>query len=59
MDRYTPPFLGRRRGWLLPMQIGCVLLIGLFGLLDPTLSLLTVAYMALVLAFLVPVKIWC
>ena len=51
MDRYTPPFLGRRRGWLLPMQIACLLLIGLFGLLDPALSLMTVAYMALALAF--------
>ena len=51
MDRYTPPFLGRRRGWLLPMQIVCLLLIGLFGMLDPGLSLMTVAYMALALAF--------
>ena len=51
MDRYTLPFLGRRRGWLLPMQIACLLLIGLFGLLDPALSLMTVAYMALALAF--------
>lgn len=51
MDRFTPPFLGRRRGWLLPMQLGCLLIIGLLGMLDPKLSLLTVAYMALALAF--------
>ncbi len=51
MDRFTPPFLGRRRGWMLPMQLGCLLLIGLLGMLDPKLSLLTVAYMALALAF--------
>ncbi|WP_338043273.1 MFS transporter [Oceanicoccus sagamiensis] len=51
MDRYTLPLLGRRRGWLLPMQIASLLLIGLLGMLDPQLSLLTVAYMALALAF--------
>ncbi len=51
MDRYTLPLLGRRRGWLLPMQIASLLLIGLLGTLDPELSLLTVAYMALALAF--------
>ncbi len=51
MDRYTPPVLGRRRGWLLPMQVGCLLLIGTLGMLDPSLSLITVAYMALALAF--------
>lgn len=51
MDRFTPPILGRRRGWLLPMQLGCLLIIGFLGMLDPKLSLLTVAYMALALAF--------
>lgn len=30
MDRYTPPFLGRRRGWLLAAQIG--LMIAIVGL---------------------------
>ncbi|HEB26850.1 MAG TPA: MFS transporter [Porticoccus sp.] len=51
MDRYTPPILGRRRGWMLPMQIACLLIIGLFGMIDPKLSLMTVAYMALALSF--------
>ncbi|WP_297291736.1 AmpG family muropeptide MFS transporter [Oceanicoccus sp.] len=51
MDRYTPPLLGRRRGWLLPMQLASLLLIGCLGMLDPGLSLVTVAYMTLALAF--------
>ena len=39
MDRYKPPFLGRRRGWALITQIGLLLSIGLLGQFDPTQSL--------------------
>lgn len=34
MDRYTPSFLGRRRGWMLLTQIGLVLGIAGMGFLN-------------------------
>lgn len=35
LDRYIPPFLGRRRGWMLLSQILLLLSLTLFGFLDP------------------------
>lgn len=35
MDRYIPPLLGRRRGWLFVTQVLLLLTIPGFGLLDP------------------------
>lgn len=35
MDRYTPPFLGRRRGWLLATQTLLLLAIAAMGFLEP------------------------
>lgn len=35
LDRYIPPFLGRRRGWLIVAQILLVLFIAGLGLTDP------------------------
>lgn len=51
MDRYVPPFLGRRRGWMLVTQIALLLSIGFLGLLDPARSTWMVAWLALALAF--------
>ncbi len=39
MDRFSWPFLGRRRGWALVTQILLFFAIGAFGFLDPTHSL--------------------
>ena len=39
MDRFAPPFLGRRRGWALVMQILLFVTIGLMGGYDPGESL--------------------
>jgi MFS transporter, PAT family, beta-lactamase induction signal transducer AmpG len=36
LDRYVPPFLGRRRGWLAITQIGLVLAIALMAFQDHT-----------------------
>ena len=36
LDRYALPVLGRRRGWILLMQIGLLLTIGLLGGLSPS-----------------------
>ncbi len=51
MDGVVPPFLGRRRGWILAAQIGLVVTIALLGQLDPRQSLLWVAVMALCVNF--------
>ena len=39
MDRFSLPFLGRRRGWALITQIGLFLAIGSMGQFDPSQSL--------------------
>ena len=49
MDRYAPPFLGRRRGWAIVTQVALLLAIGALGQVDPTGSLRA----AVVLVFLV------
>jgi PAT family beta-lactamase induction signal transducer AmpG len=49
-DRYTLP-LGRRRGWLLLTQIALLTSIPFFGFLHPTLNLMTIAFLAVVVAF--------
>jgi PAT family beta-lactamase induction signal transducer AmpG len=49
MDRFSPPFLGRRRGWALITQIGLLGGISVLGQFDPTTSLQGIA----VLIFLV------
>ena len=49
MDRFRPPFLGRRRGWAVVTQIALLLVIGALGHVDPAASLQAVV----VLVFLV------
>jgi PAT family beta-lactamase induction signal transducer AmpG len=39
MDRFSPPFLGRRRGWALITQLALLLSIGVLGQFDPSQSL--------------------
>ena len=51
MDRYTLPFLGRRRGWMLVTQIALLTSIATIGFLDPAFSLWAVAYLAAAMAF--------
>ena len=52
MDRFQPPFLGRRRGWLATTQLALLALIGCLGLLSPTDSPWPTALCALAIAFL-------
>jgi PAT family beta-lactamase induction signal transducer AmpG len=51
MDRYVPPFLGRRRGWILVWQVA--LLLGIAGLATthPATSPWSVAWVAFLVAF--------
>ena len=51
MDRYTLPFLGRRRGWMLVTQVALLLSIAAMGYIKPDLSIWIVAYLAAAVAF--------
>jgi PAT family beta-lactamase induction signal transducer AmpG len=51
MDRYTLPFLGRRRGWMLATQIALMASIAAIGFLKPEFSIWAVAYLAATIAF--------
>ncbi|HET9777276.1 MAG TPA: AmpG family muropeptide MFS transporter [Gemmatimonadaceae bacterium] len=51
MDRYTPPFLGRRRGWVLITQILLLLVIAAMSLHDPRTGLKMLAVNAIAIAF--------
>ncbi|NCX93397.1 MAG: MFS transporter [Gammaproteobacteria bacterium] len=51
MDRFIPPFLGRRRGWMLITQLLLILLIATLTLFDPKLQIKTMVGLAFLLAF--------
>ena len=51
MDRYTLPFLGHRRGWILVAQSALLVSIGALGFLRPDMSLWAIAYLATAVAF--------
>ena len=50
LDRYIPPFLGRRRGWMLLTQCALMLSIAALGWFDPATSLQTIAWVAFSIA---------
>ena len=51
MDRYIPPFLGRRRGWLVLTQLTLIASIAAMGLLSPRTDIALLAAIALFVAF--------
>lgn len=51
LDRYTPPFLGRRRGWILVFQIAVGVLLASFGRFDPHDSPTVFGALAVAVAF--------
>ncbi|TAK42961.1 MAG: MFS transporter [Betaproteobacteria bacterium] len=51
MDRYSPPFLGRRRGWLAATQLALLALIAFLGTLSPKDSPWLTGLAALAVAF--------
>jgi PAT family beta-lactamase induction signal transducer AmpG len=51
MDRYIPPFLGRRRGWVLITQVLLLVAIGAMSLHDPRVGLKMLAINAIAIAF--------
>ena len=51
MDRWSPPFLGRRRGWMLITQVALLLSIGILGGFQPAQSTMLIAWIAFAVAF--------
>ena len=51
MDRWVPPFLGRRRGWIFVFQIALLLSIGFLGAFEPEQSTGLIAALAVAVAF--------
>ncbi len=51
IDRYPLPFLGRRRGWILAMQIALAAGIALFAVQNPASSLAPIALCAVAIVF--------
>lgn len=51
LDRFALPFLGRRRGWLITLQIGLILAIAFMGFQQPAQALQLLAINALFVAF--------
>ncbi len=51
IDRYVPPFLGRRRGWMLITQLALAISIAAMGLFPPSQALLVLALLAVFVAF--------
>lgn len=52
MDRFTPPILGRRRGWALITQVGLLASVWSLSKANPAESPILLATMALIVAFL-------
>lgn len=52
LDRYVPPFLGRRRGWLAITQVGLMIALATMALHDPTVALQMLALNTVIIAFL-------
>ncbi len=51
MDRYIPPFLGRRRGWMIITQVSLILSIVLMAFCDPFDTPMLIAIFAVCVAF--------
>jgi PAT family beta-lactamase induction signal transducer AmpG len=51
MDRWVPPFLGRRRGWMIIFQLALLVSIGMLGMFQPAQSTWLIAWLAVAVAF--------
>lgn len=52
LDRYLPPVLGRRRGWILIYQVCLTVAIAVMGFCSPTKELYVLGALAVLVAFL-------
>lgn len=51
IDRYVPPFLGRRRGWMLITQLALAMSIAAMAWFPPSQALMPLAMLAVLVAF--------
>lgn len=51
MDRFVPPWLGRRRGWIITTQLGLMLGIAVMGFSNPKHAPWSLAALAIMVAF--------
>ena len=51
LDRFQPPFLGRRKGWILITQMILILAIGVMGFTEPKAHMGLMAQLAVIVAF--------
>jgi PAT family beta-lactamase induction signal transducer AmpG len=51
MDRWVPPLLGRRRGWMMICQVALLISMGLLGSFQPSEATWLIAWMAAGVAF--------
>lgn len=51
LDRYVPPFLGRRRGWMLILQLGLLVLMASFAVMQPKADVQLILYAGLAVGF--------
>lgn len=52
LDRYFPPFLGRRRSWIFLSQLGLLAILASFGFFDPVADIGIITVLSVILAFL-------
>jgi PAT family beta-lactamase induction signal transducer AmpG len=52
LDKWVPPWLGRRRGWMLLTQVGLIISLSLMAVVGVKSSLLLIASLAFLTAFL-------
>lgn len=52
MDRFSMPFLGRRRGWMLVTQLGLLIVIMTMGQLSPQTDLMLIVWLCGTMAFI-------
>ncbi len=52
LDRFVPPFFGRRRGWIVLFQAAIAVVVALLGLQAPSDTIYVVALLAVLLSFL-------
>ncbi|MHB1949180.1 MAG: AmpG family muropeptide MFS transporter [Gammaproteobacteria bacterium] len=52
MDRFVPPFLGRRRGWICLMQLGLCIALFMLANMSPAVTPMAMGFLALFIAFL-------
>ena len=51
MDRFVPPFLGRRRGWMLVSQLAMIVSIVAMGQFDPAHAIVPILALATLISF--------